>query len=514
MPLRKSLIYNFSGELDEITHLFPSERLARLAAIARAAGAEATVVDRANFTDLLRFGPEFMEQLGKLSFHETNPGYRRTVAAEARRVLDEDADAIFVNLWHGTGFKFSMDLLARLKAAQPRLRIYGVGQKVDWFTDQIFRVAGGRIDGLLTGLGFGAMQRLAAGAEPERVPGVLRPDGGMARQPVTRVDDYPGPEYRPEVYPRIRAKIPVFSVCLSNQACPGRCAFCVRPSNYGRRAVRRDPHAVVAELRLLHDAHGATHFRIEDSTPPSGALTAVAQAILRSDLRGKIRLSGFARVDSNAREDFDAVREAGVISLFFGLESLCDETLVRLRKGITYRAIRETLGRARRAGLRTVGSLIFPTPGEDRRSMQATLTRLRALRPLLDSVVVLPAGVYATTEWGRRPAEHGIRLAADYGEEALIYPIRYLVPMREWKPLPFTYDLMGRPAEKVSFSDIVDVQEAFLREVRGPLDLPGIPDYYFLLADRIGADPAEAARGIVDRIMRRDYSGLRSLCMP
>ena len=100
--------------------------------------------------------------------------------------------------------------------------------------------------------------------------------------------------------------------------------------------------------------------------------------------------------------------EAGILSLFFGLESLDDERLATLQKGFEYEAIRETLTRAHAAGIRTVGSFIFPTPGETEKSMQTTLAHLRELRPLLDSAVVLPAGVYPPTEWGVHPERYGI----------------------------------------------------------------------------------------------------------
>lgn len=515
--MTRCLVYNFSGEVEEITHLFPNERLARIAAIARDAGLDVRIVDRANFCDLERFGGDFMANTCRLAFHDMDAAYADQVKAEAKRLLDPAPDLMFMNLWHGSGFKFSMDLLAELKALAPHLRVYGVGQKVDWFTGHILTLADNRLNGLVAGLGYNAVKCLVRGDDPEAIPNMILPgtDGPIATPRETiDVDDYPDPAYDSDVYALIADKVPVFSLTLSNQACPNRCAYCVRPENYGHENRRRKPSRVMEELTHLYHLHGATHFRIEDSTPPPGALTELAREIIASPLNGKIRLSAFSRVDTNRVEDFDTMAGAGILSQFFGLESLDDERLGALHKGFEYAAIHETLTRAHAAGIRTVGSFIFPTPGETETSMQNTLARLKVLSPLLDSAVVLPAGVYPPTEWGMHPERYGIKLADDYIESSVTYPIRYLVPIRHWKPLPFTYDLMGRKAAAVTFQDIVDIQERFVKVVREEYGLPGIPDYYFLTADFLGVPATEAARRIVGHIMQRDYAGLRSACTP
>ena len=512
--MKKFLVYNFSGELDEVSHLFPSERLARIAGVVRHHGGAATILDRADFADLDLFGKDFMQNLGGLSFSESNGRYEEGVEKEARHIADGCFDTILMNLWHGTGFKFSMDLAKMLKELVPEIEILGIGQKVDWFKEHILALSGESLDGLITGLGFDAVAGLVGGEDIGVVPGVIcRADGRIRtndRESID-VDDYAGPVYDGAVYLNIDSKVPVFSITLSNQACRSRCVFCVRPANYGRSVRRRSIERVVGELEDLCFNKGATHFRVEDSTPPRNALTDLAGAVCDSRLAGRITLSAFARADVNSTEDFDLLKRAGFISLFFGMESLDDETLVRLKKGTTYPAIRAAIERAHAAGIYTVGSFIFPTPGETERSMETTLSRILKLKPHLDSVLVLPAGVYPASEWGQHPEESGIRLADDYVAEALIYPIKYEVPMRHWKPFPFTYRLMGKGAEETTFDDIVTFHEQFVLRIKNEFDIPRVPDYYFLLAHMIGAEPSDVARGIVGHIMGRDYAGLQEM---
>jgi len=512
--MNKVLIYNFSGEVDAIFHLFASERLARIAAVVAQCGKQAQIVDRANFEDIINLGATFMENLGSLSFHESSDLYENVLRQEADFVLDRGADCMFMNLWHGTGFKFSIDLLALIKQRAPELQVYGVGQKVDEFKEHIFQFAGGNLDGLVAGLGYDAVARIVSGVPKDQIPNLLFETDGRKvatpKQPVD-VDDYPEPIYNERVYEKVREKAPIRSITLSNQACPNRCAFCVRPAVYGRIVRKRSTSSVVQELTRLHFEDGITHFRIEDSTPPRDSLTALADAIVKSELRGRIRLSGFSRVDSNSMEDFPLLREAGFVSLFFGVESLDDETLPMLNKGITYEAISRTLKKTHDADIQTVGSFIFPIPGMTRRGMETTLGRIAELKPWLDAVLVLPAGVQPDTDWYNNPDDYGIRLAPDYIREGVIYPLKYMVPVRNWKPFPFTYGLMGKDADQVTFQDIVSVYEEFLGRVRNELKLPGMPDFHFLIADMLNRNPVEISLAIIDCMMRRDYPGMKAL---
>jgi hypothetical protein len=325
------------------------------------------------------------------------------------------------------------------------------------------------------------------------------------------VDDFPAPLYAPDVYGCIGQKAPVYSLTLSNQACPNACVFCIRPENYGRVVRRRRMANVIAELTELGLRRGVTHFRVEDSTPPRGALTELARAILDSPLRGEVSLSAFSRVDSNSGEDFALMARAGIVSLFFGLESLDDGVLRRLKKGTTFEAIRGTLEKAHAAGIFTVGCFIFPSPGETQESMATTLGRIRELKPVLDSVLAVPAGVQPFTEWGREPEKFGIRLAEGYIEEAMIYPMRYEVPIEQWRPMPFTFPLMGKPATETTFADTARLLKEFVARVRDEFGMARVPDYYFLIAHLLRKDPSQAAREIVTCLMQRDYAGVGRL---
>ncbi len=515
--MARYLVYNFSGELDDFSHLFPNERLARIAALIKQLDEEVELLDRANTRDLLTIGADYLENLGELGFHDTNPQYEAGLVSEAEYLLARRYDTIFLNLWHGTGFKFSMDLARLLKARQPALHIFGVGQKVDWFKESILRMADNVLDGLVLGLGYNAIAGIVQGRDLTELPNmVLNRDGVVTVNPqqAIDVDDYPFGSYDADIYRNIAWKLPLHTVSLSNQACPNQCVFCVRPANYGRKSITRRVELVLQELRESYEKYGIRYFRFEDSTPPRLALTHIADAIVHSELHGKIRFSAFSRIDTNGEEDFPLLKEAGCLALFFGVESMDDGNLQRLRKGIAFAAIRDTIARAHAAGIRTLSNFIMPIPGETRESFETTFSRLTACKEIFDSVLTLPAGVYPPTAWGADPAQYGIILGENYLERLITYPIKYLFPLSCMPPLPFSYPIMGKPAEAVSSEDIVAVHDEFRQRVREELRIPAIPDYGFLVADYLQQPPADAIHRIVSGMMARDYPGLEALLIP
>jgi hypothetical protein len=540
------LIYNFSGEIDDLSHLFPNDRLAQLAAVIRAGGAEAEVWDRGNIRTLGELAPARWKRriaafAGERLFRklarnrpltlldracfalplkrvcdsmsaEADANYMRFMAEEADRIAAGGFRALLLNVWQG-GFQESMALAEMVKARCP-MPVYVTGQRVDWFREHILRLYP-QVDGLILGLGYEAVGRLAAGGHFEGLPNVAcrSADGRvvLGESRVTAVEGLPQPDYSPGAYEGVEHLIPLVHVSLSNQACPNRCAFCPRPVNYGH-VVRRKPVAqAVDEVEALRAA-GYRYFRIADSTPPPRLLTDFARGILERGLAERgVCFTAFSRIDQNREEDFDLLRRANFASLFFGLETLDDEGLRRIRKGIRYAEIRDTLQAAHGVGLFVVGSLIFPLPHESAASRDATLKRLEELAPFLDSVLIQPAGVYPSSDWGADPAAFGIRPAPDYVEALMNYPVKFIIPMRFWPPFPFSYPLMGKAAEEVTFDDIREAYESFSRRVWAELGICNVQDYTLLVARMLGENPYRFTDTVKKVLVTRDYGALEDI---
>lgn len=443
---------------------------------------------------------------------ELDRKYMDFMHAEAKRILDGGFKAVLLNLWQG-GFDESMKLAELLKTAS-RMPIYATGQRVDWFEKHMLEHCP-HLDGVLLGLGYHTVERWVRGEKFESLPDVAFRNASceivVNERSVVEVAGLPPPLYDAEVYKGMEGLIPLHHVALSNQACPNRCAFCPRPYNYGRKVRRKPVEEAVAEVEALRE-RGVRNFRIADSTPPPRQLTDFARGVVARGLHKRdVKFTAFSRVDQNREEDFDLLAEAGFVSLFFGLESLDDEGLKRIRKGTTYEEMKASLRAAKEAGLFVVGSVILPLPHETKQSAETTFNRLRELSPHLDSVLIQPAGVYPISDWGLHPEEYGIRLDPGYIEKLLNYRVKFIIPMRFWKPFPFSYPLMGKDAADVTFDDIRVTFETFSNRVWEELDVTSVQDYTLLVARMLGEDPYAFTDRIKEVLVTRNYDALAGI---
>lgn len=512
--IKNYLIYNFSGELDEIAHLFPNDRLAQIAALIKDSGNNIEIWDRGNIDELITWGKEHIQQLGNLAFYEYKNSYLDYIKIEARNIISKEFDIIFLNLWQGSGFKFSMDLAKVLKSRKSSIKIYGIGQKVDWFREHILELFP-FLDGLMLGLEFKSVQLMLNKNNTKSIPNMIYKNNSkitFTKRRVVDVNDLPLPLYSSEKYLGIKGKIPLFMISLSNQACLGKCSFCVRPVNYGRKIIKRNMQDIIKEVIHLMKNYRTRCFRICDSTPPAFSLTEFAKKIIDTGLhKENIIISGFARIDVNKNEDFDLLKKAGIGALFFGIESLDDNNLIKMKKGINFKKIRRTLKKAHEAGIYTVGSFIFPIPDETKESMKITLQRLYEVKDDLDSILIRPAGIYPMSDWGLNPDKYNIKLHPDYIERFLIYPIKQLLPLQLLPPFPFSYALMGKKAEDVSFEEIINFSKDFIKVVRKDIGIPGIPDYYWTLAQYLKEDVTHFTEKIINYMVNREYRKIKNI---
>jgi radical SAM superfamily enzyme YgiQ (UPF0313 family) len=514
----KYLIYDFLGRSNDLSDLLPNEKFATTAAIIKAAGEPVEVWDGANINTLLEYHPNIGKDVERLEFHDQNASaqYTQLQKAEAQRIQAGNFDIIFVNLWRGTGFKFSVELVTRLKEAEHPPRVYAFGQNVDRLREYIYQVAP-CFDGLIHGQGYDSIEAIVQGKPDEAVPNMIRLVNGKAvaneEKVVDSVNRLPEPIYDADIYKGIEGKFPIYPLSLSNEACPFQCPFCMRPASYGTKMVKKDVAKVIGELKYLMDKYNARYFRIKDSTPPHLALTEFARAIIDNGLHEKgIHFSGFSRVDVGSADDFPLLKKAGIETLFFGIETLDENNRKRIRKKYPYEKLKETLKRAHDAGIFVIGSFMCPLPGETKESIRNTLERMKEIKPYIDSVLIQPSGVYPLTEWHRKPEEHGIKLAPDYEMEATVYPVKYVVPIRYWKPFPFTYAMMGKTADEVTFKDIVKTFEYFAKRVVLRIGIPfGVQDYDHIGALLMKQDPRKFTRKVIKSLTKTKYKKIKKI---
>jgi hypothetical protein len=176
---------------------------------------------------------------------------------------------------------------------------------------------------------------------------------------VVDLDALPLPRYDQNTYPSMAgAKLKVLSY-EESRGCRNRCAFCTHRSKAGNLRIKR-PDRITTDLRSLLKVSGCRLFRLSGSYTPGDVLQQIADHLIESQREGNdlgLKWTAFGHVIGSGNVNFARIREAGCVSMLFGVESGSQRILDgALNKGTDVGHIRNTLISARRAGIKVLAS--------------------------------------------------------------------------------------------------------------------------------------------------------------
>ncbi len=159
-----------------------------------------------------------------------------------------------------------------------------------------------------------------------------------------------------------------FATVLSDYGCPYPCTFCV----IGTLGFQTRPvEDVLEELDHLR-ARGVHEIFFMDQT--FGVKRERGLELCRAMAeRGDLSWTGYTRPDVADDEMLAAMNSAGCHTVMMGVESADDDLLATYEKGYRSSIIRDAFARAKRHGLRTVGTFIIGLPEETEDSLAKTL---------------------------------------------------------------------------------------------------------------------------------------------
>ncbi len=165
------------------------------------------------------------------------------------------------------------------------------------------------------------------------------------------------------------------------RGCPHPCIFCPAPLASGRRARLRAVEDLIAEIKDCLGSYGIREFLFHgDTFTYSKKWTLdLCESIVREGL--DIRWGCNSRVDTIDREMMEAMKRAGCWVIGFGVESGHEETLKRIRKGVTRQQIVEAFRLCRRVGIRSHAFFVFGFPWEGPEHLQADLKLAKEIDP-------------------------------------------------------------------------------------------------------------------------------------
>jgi len=229
------------------------------------------------------------------------------------------------------------------------------------------------------------VQRVAAGQGFENVLGVTYRSGDKIvrnedRAYIENLDELPYPARHLWPMDQLRKTEDIIYL-IASRGCVYWCSFCATVRMHGRKYRFRSPENVVDELEFMHKTYGVDIFTFCDDafTVDQARTEKLCKAIL--DRKLKIQWNCGTRVDMLTKELLLKMKEAGCISVWFGVESGTQQVLDEMKKGITTEQTIEVLGWVRELGLRPVPNVILGFPTETKKSAWKTIHYAERLSP-------------------------------------------------------------------------------------------------------------------------------------
>jgi anaerobic magnesium-protoporphyrin IX monomethyl ester cyclase len=229
------------------------------------------------------------------------------------------------------------------------------------------------------------VQRIEASKSFHDVIGTTcRKDGKIVRNPdrpyIEDLDALPFPARHLWPMERLRETEDVLYLATS-RGCVYWCEFCTTVRMHGRKYRMRSPKNVVDELEYLHKTFKVENFTFCDDafTVDQPRIEELCREIVSRGL--KIKWNCGTRVDMITKDLLMKMKEAGCISVWFGVESGSQEVLDCMKKGISTEQTIEALGWVRELGLKPVPNVILGFPGETKKSAWKTIKFVEKISP-------------------------------------------------------------------------------------------------------------------------------------
>jgi radical SAM superfamily enzyme YgiQ (UPF0313 family) len=166
---------------------------------------------------------------------------------------------------------------------------------------------------------------------------------------------------------------------VASRGCPFQCNWCAKPIS-GNRYQLRSARAVAEEMALLK-SHGVEHVWFGDDVFALNRHWVKQLAEQVTELDAALPFKIQSRADLMHEETVLALKTAGCVEVWIGVESGSQLILDAMDKGIKVDQIVAARKRLKRAGIRACFFLQFGYPGETWTELQKTITLVRRLQP-------------------------------------------------------------------------------------------------------------------------------------
>lgn len=212
------------------------------------------------------------------------------------------------------------------------------------------------------------------------------------RPMIKNLDDIPFPARHllKHVYiPPDALKTPVASI-FTSRGCPGRCTYCCTKNIFGRRLRFRSVKNVIEEIEfLLKQGIKEIHIMDDNFTVHKQRVLEFRDEILKRDIKTTFVFSNGLRADKIDEDILKALKDIGVLSVGFGVESGNQTILNNIKKDINLETVRKVYRLSKKFAFETWGFFIIGLPGDTKETVRDTIYFAKELDPDFAKFLIL-----------------------------------------------------------------------------------------------------------------------------
>lgn len=196
---------------------------------------------------------------------------------------------------------------------------------------------------------------------------------------------------------------------ITSRGCPHHCRFCQIHSLIPRFRTRSVENITKEIEEMVNNGYSTLVFVDDNFLAQKKKAEKVMDFIIKKGMNIKINIAN-ARVDSADRQLYEKMRDAGVKTISFGIESGAQEILDFYNKNIDVSQAKEAIKLAKKMGFFISANFIFGAPIERKRHIKKTIKFAKSVP--LDSAIFYNFGyLYGSDIW--KEAVHKKKIRAD-----------------------------------------------------------------------------------------------------
>ncbi len=226
------------------------------------------------------------------------------------------------------------------------------------------------------------------------------------------LDSLPSPAYHLLPLDSYRRMGKTIFPIVTSRGCVQWCDFCSTVRMFGRGYRVRSPKKVVDDMEMLHNKYGESQFTFYDDAFTINRQHTLEMCADIKERKLKVEWDCETRVDAVDKELLEKMRDAGCITIWFGVESGSEKILGKMHKKINRDQVREAFKMTQKTGMMTIASAVIGFPGETEETAWETINFINSLNP--DDIGCYVATPYPGTPMYEEVVKNGWLRVTDF----------------------------------------------------------------------------------------------------